>query len=301
MAKTTNADGQDIARLSVVIVSYQSDGEIRDCLDSLREHNDIGDRLEIVVVEQSPTDRLYRELCVAYPDITVIRHENKGFGAGNNAGAAASTAEYLLFLNPDTVLVEPVFSFACRMFSEDMALGVFGVRLLDAKGDPALSFHFRDPKGGIAQQVAWKACNKFDVFMPRCMHVQGADMFVRRAAFVGAGGFDENIFMYNEEQDLCNRINHAGYRVAYFPQLHIKHLEGQSSGGKSTRSAFALSMDLDSLAYYCEKYQLDYSAHLRRWRRYDMLLLAVKPHSPARGMFAEEIAAIDRRLDELDA
>ena len=95
------------------------------------------------------------------------------------------------------------------------------------------------------------------------MYITGADLFVRSDAFVAAGCFDERLFMYFEEPDLCNRVEAQGYRIAYFPEIRIVHLEGKS--GIESEKSFGFK--LDSLAVYCDKNKIDYSATIRRWKR----------------------------------
>lgn len=274
-------------QLSVVIVSYENLAVLRGCLDSISKFNDIGDALEVIVVEQSRSDEIYNALVDDYPWVVALRNENKGFGAGNNAGARAAHGGLLLFLNPDTVLVEPVFSFALSVSVDDSCLGMFGVRLVDAKGGRNRSFHFRKPYG-LARALAWRFFDRLDVFLPKSMYIAGADMFVPADAFRKTGGFDEGMFMYFEETYLCERLNGLGYTVGYFPSKKIVHLEGRSSGGISV-----LSKQLDSLERLCSSTGKDYVSTLvlmRRDRRFKRLFPG------CRSAYTNEMVQIDARL-----
>ena len=247
----------DIA-LSVVIVSYKNYGILTSCLDSIQEFNDIGDALEVIVVEQSPEDSLYERLCWGYPWVVVERHENRGFGAGNNAGAALARGRYLLFLNPDTVLLEPVFRFSIARFEENPKLGLFGVRLVDSDGNRNQSFYFRKPYGILRGSVLWRICNRFDWFIPSAMYITGADMFVRADAFQKVGFFDERMFMYFEETYLCEKLERLGMSIGYFADKRIVHLEGKTGG-----DAAKFRRQLDSLEVLCGDLDYDFRKVLR--------------------------------------
>ncbi len=227
--------------LSVVIVSYENMEVLRGCLDSISRYNDLGDGVEVIVVEQSRTEEICQSLQRDYSWVKAIRNENKGFGAGNNAGARVASGELLLFLNPDTVLVEPIFEYAVRIHENNPKLGMFGFRLLDVEGRKNKSFHFRKPYG-IARALVWRICDKLDIYMPHSMYLAGADMFVPSEVFREAGGFDESMFMYFEETHLCNRLDSLGYTTSYFPEKRIVHLEGRSSSAVNT-----LQRQIDSL------------------------------------------------------
>lgn len=233
--------------ISVIIVSYNNLSVLTDCICSIERMNDIGDCLEVIVVEQSEDDSICSLIKDKYKWVHVIRRENGGFGAGNNSGAKIAKHNHLLFLNPDTILRQPVFGYAISCFKRDSKLGMFGVRLTDEKGTKNHSFNFRK-RYGITRSLLWHVCDKNDLFLPSVMYTSGADIFIRKDVFNLAGQFDENIFMYNEETDLSDRVNRLGYKCGYFSSKEIVHLEGRASG--NTNSFQRL---LDSLIYLCEK------------------------------------------------
>lgn len=277
--------------LSVVIVSYNNYGVLRDCLDSIRTHNDIGAALEVIVVEQSPKCDIYSALIKDYPWVNVMRNQNCGFGAGNNAGARVAKGKYLLLLNPDTVLLEPVFQFAVDKFEENATLGIFGVRLVNLAGERNQSFYFRKPYGLIRCALLWRLCDRFDIFLPNAMYITGADLFVRSDAFTKIGGFDERMFMYFEETYLCTRLNRLGLTVGYFPNKKIVHIEGQSSV-----SSEVFSRRLDSLAVLCRDLERDYSFILNKMKRDRQIKIWLGSDRDVR---SAEITLIDQRLDSL--
>ena len=119
--------------LSVIIVSYKQADIVLDCISSIYQYNDIGEQLEIILVDNSPTHNVYHAVVEEFATVHAIKNNNTGFGAGNNLGAAKATGEYILFLNPDTILVESIFKFAINKFEINSNLSMFGLKLVSKK------------------------------------------------------------------------------------------------------------------------------------------------------------------------
>ena len=256
--------------LSVIIVSYRNPVVLRDCLESIEEFNDIGDALEVIVVDQSEDASVLPEMTFEFANVTFLRNENRGFGSGNNVGARYAHGNVLLFLNPDTILLEPIFAFALQRFEDDPRLGLFGCRLVSGDGDRNQSFFMKRPYGFFSIML-WHIYDRFDRFNPDTMYITGADMFVSRNAFERVGGFDERMFMYYEETYLCARLMEQNYDIAYFPQKRIVHLEGKSSSNINT-----FLRSLDSLEILCSDLSWDYDKTLREMRK-DRILMGLLP------------------------
>lgn len=235
--------------LSIVIVSYQNLGVLRNCLDSVFAMNDIGDRLQVIVVEQSPTDDIYHYLLRDYPQVDAIRADNKGFGAGNNRGVEIAKYDYLLLLNPDTILVEPIAAFAIKEFETNQNLGLFGVRLLNADRTKGSSFQYIAPYG-IWAKLGYRLADRFDYFSQDRMYIAGADIFVRRDLFKETGGFDEQVFMYCEEAELCCNVRKAGYGIAFYICKEIIHLQGACSTEHYGR---IFEHQMKAFQHFCDK------------------------------------------------
>lgn len=255
---------------SVVIVSYRNLAVLKDTLDSLMKYNDIKDALEIIVVDNSPEDDLYNHLQENYPHVISVKNENKGFGHGNNVGVSHASGKYLLLLNPDTILVEPILQFAINAFEKDPKLGLFGVKLVDSELKRNHSFYIMDRIGFLVAQEE-KMANAMDRYRDGKMYIAGADLFLRKEAFVKSGGFDENIFMYSEEADLTRRVRGLGYHTAYFKEKRIIHLEGKTT----EKSLASEKWRLESKAYYSAKYGLNYRKSLVDERNYDLLKIMI--------------------------
>lgn len=265
-----------MATLSIIIVSYQNIQIIRDCLDSIQKNNDIGDALEVIVSDNSQDMVLYDTIKKEYDWIKIIKNENKGFGAGNNRGYEISTGKYLLFLNPDTILIEPLFKFAIEQFEINSDLALFGVQLLDSNKKRNSSFFVMDHYGIFA--TLWgKWCRATSRFIDGKMFICGADLFVRRETFEQAGRFDENIFMYKEESDLIRRIklSASAKTTRFYKNKHIVHLEGGTGDDSRQNKIRRMQTGWDSDKYYAQKWGLDLVKVYREKRRYQRFKLFI--------------------------
>ena len=238
--------------LSVVIVTYKNEEIVSNCLESIYEFNDIGNKLEVIIIDNSPDFNVRNYVVGEYPDVKFNKNKNNGFGEANNKGAKLAKGKYILFLNPDTILVEPIFQFAIEKFEGDMRLGLFGIKLVDKDLKRNMSFYLMEAQG-LLDNFLTKISNKLDIYINGKMFIAGADMFIRKELFIEVEGFDEKIFMYNEEPDLTRRIISSGYKTGYFKNKQIIHLEGTSMDNYDS-----LERALKSSYYYYSKYRLDY-------------------------------------------
>lgn len=263
-----------MVELSIIIVSYKNQQVLIECLDSVLAFNDIGDGLEVIVVEQSPDDNIFNYLIEHYPNVRTIRSENRGFGAGNNRGSEIAQGRYLLFLNPDTVLIEPVAQFAIDQFDNNPTIGLFGVRLLDSQKKKSISFDSVIPYG-LFPIILSQICNRLSIFLEDIMYIQGADLFIRADLFSKVGMFDEDVFMYFEEPDLCIRIRKENYHIKFFSNKRIIHLQGACSPKSSEHSCLQM---LESFKHMCGKYGISYIKYLKEgldYQQYKLLFLRI--------------------------
>lgn len=256
-------------KLSVIIVSYINMDILRDCLNSIAKYNDIGDALEVIVSDNSPNDELYNTVRAEYPWVKTIKNENKGYGAGNNRGYEISTGEYLLLLNPDTILVEPIFQFALDAFEKDAKLGLFGLQLLKADCTENASFYPLD-RYGILPTFDVKLRRIWGGYKDGKFFVCGACMFVRRETFELAGKFDENIFMYKEEADLIKRVKLYTQtpKTAFFRDRKVIHLEGGTEEKDENSAVKFVIRNAETARYYAEKWRLPFKKMFLRLARY---------------------------------
>ena len=252
--------------LSVIIVTYEKIDIVRDCLSSIAKYNDIGDALEVIISDNSEDDVLYETVKNEFPWVKIIKNKNEGFGAGNNRGYEISSGKYLLFLNPDTILVEPIFQFAINRFDKENDLALFGLQLLDRDFKKSFSFYVMD-QYGIMGLIKSKFAFLFNKYVDGKMFIAGADLFVRKSSFEQAGFFDENIFMYKEEADLIKRIKlySTSKKTAFFKQKKIIHLEGGTENNSNYQRKVVLARRIiQTDKYYCNKYLMSYAKVLKQ-------------------------------------
>jgi GT2 family glycosyltransferase len=214
------------AGLSVQIVNYRTKAYLERCLATvvagLRRSglpyeinlldNDSGEPLDDVAA------RLDRCQAFAAP-------RNLGFGAGHNLLAAQTDAPYLWILNPDVELLSPdgVTTLLSNLRGDGRV--AVGPKLLTATGAPQRYDHgrLRGPRAQIALRGGHSYWRPTDARM-RVAWVSGAALLIKREAFMGIGGFDENLFLYKEEEDLCWRLRAMGGQIMYEPGVTLRHV-----------------------------------------------------------------------------
>ena len=223
--------------VSVVIVTYNSEKHIFDCLDSLFTYNDIEDELEVIIVDNQSfrfvDTRNQLEQKYGNKLIIIQNDRNGGYGQGNNVGIEASSAPIIMIMNPDVRLVQPVFKRALDAF-KDQRVVQFGMQQLDKEGNRAYSFAVSSSIHPIIGLPLTGLCNKLNLFIPSIMFVVGACFFIRKSSLKKIGMFDERLFMYMEEDDiqyrLMKRIKNA--TIKYDKTLGYAHLHGMYSEKK---------------------------------------------------------------------
>ena len=286
-------------RLSVIVLTYNCFELLKKCIESIYRYNDIGDSLEIIVVDNG-SDGSFEKIrqISGFERVISFNHKNTGYGAGNNAGADIATGDALLFLNPDTELIEPVFAFALEKFDSDPQLGCFGVQLIDKDYKRAPSGGFRLHMGFLKVQ-GYRVLDRLGIFLPGSMFTCGADLFVRKDAFFECGSFDENIFMYCEEADICNRLNSIGKTVSYFPEKRIIHMEGSTSSDVFPKKYAAV---LRARKYYCSKYGIDFKREAEKELRYCCLkafALRIMSRTGLADAYSEVIETLKETINNL--
>jgi GT2 family glycosyltransferase len=232
-------------KVSVIVVNYNVKYFLEVCLHSvLRAAGDMP--LEVIVVDNNSTDDSCQMVRDRFPQVQLIPNkDNKGFSKANNQAVAIAKGEYILFLNPDTVMPENFLSTTVAYMDTHPDAGALGPRLIDGKGQfapdskksfPSLSVAIFKTTGinklfpnsayinkYYAVHVAERQIAEVDV-------LSGCCMLVRRSAMDIAGGpFDEDYFMYCEDVDLSYRIQKAGFKNIYFPEVDLIHYKGEST------------------------------------------------------------------------
>ena len=231
-------------KLSVVIVNYNVRFFLSQCLASVQKASE-GLEVEVFVVDNNSTDGSHSMLRDSFPWVNLIANrENVGFSKANNQAIRKAKGEYILLLNPDTIVQEDTFRKVIVFMDEHPQAGGLGVRMIDGSGKflpeskrgfptPLASFYkifgFTRlfPRSAVFARyylghLPEDKTNRIDV-------LAGAFMLLRRETLDQTGLLDETFFMYGEDIDLSYRIQQAGYENYYFPETTIIHYKGEST------------------------------------------------------------------------
>ena len=229
-----------MARVAIVVVTWNSAGEIGACLDALAGWP--GDEIEVAVVDNASTDTTRAEVTARGVRL-IANEENAGFAAAVNQGVRATSAPLILLLNPDARLLGGLDVLAARF--DDPATGAAGGLLLDHSGRPQAGFMARNlptPAALICEvlginrlwprnPVNWHyRCRGLDPMTAALVgQPAGAFLMFSRDVWQKVGGFDERFYpIWFEDVDFCARVKAAGFRIWYDPGAVAKHTGAHS-------------------------------------------------------------------------
>ena len=239
-------------RLSIIIVTYKSEHDIYDCLQSVWQFCDIPkEELEIIIVDNSPEcEPMFTNLRNQYSDSLVLIHNthNGGYGQGNNVGIRQASAPVILVMNPDVRLCEPLFMTALTAFDQDTRLCMYGMKqMLSLEVKSPLSFDCSRRMNGYLIPFVSSFCNKYNLYIPRLMYLQGSCFFINKEKIMQIGLFDEDIFMYGEEDDIHWRLKKQfGSHFMYNARLHYLHLTLERPMSLATEQKMVASIALSN-------------------------------------------------------
>jgi len=240
-------------RLSVIIVNYNVAYFLEQCLNAVYQSKGV-DSMEVIVVDNRSSDNSISMLKAKFPQVILIANElNVGFSKANNQGIAISRGEYIVLLNPDTVVEERTFEHTVNAFQEDNTIGGLGVHMVDGKG----KFLPESKRGLPTPKVAFYKVFGLAALFPRSKRfgkyhltfldkdenhfvdvLSGAYMGLRKSILKKIGLLDETFFMYGEDIDLSYRILQAGYKNYYLASTKIIHYKGESTKKSSVNYVF---------------------------------------------------------------
>lgn len=240
-------------KLSVIIVNYNVKYFLEQCLLSVRKAVEEIEA-EVFVVDNNSVDGSCEMVQERFPEVQLIANkENSGFSVANNQAVKQSTGEYVLLLNPDTLVEADTFQKCLDFMDEHPDAGGLGVKMVDGKGrflpeskrglpNPAAAFYkifglsalFPGSKRFGRYHLGYlnnDEIHEIDV-------LSGAFMLMRKTVLNKVGLLDEAFFMYGEDIDLSWRIKQGGYKNYYFPETCIIHYKGESTKKGSLNYVF---------------------------------------------------------------
>lgn len=233
--------------ISVIIVNYNVKELLEQCIASVIKAA-VNLKIEIIVVDNNSFDGSVPYIKSKFPAITDIKiiesPVNLGFAKANNLGAAEAKGEYLLILNPDTILQEDTLDKSLGFYRSNPDSGAVTCKLIlpNGKLDLACRRSFPTPSVAVFRILGLsKLFPKSRIFGKYNLTyldenetyevdaIVGAFMLIKSSVFGKIKGFDEDYFMYGEDLDLCFRIKEAGYKVYYYSGTSIIHYKGEST------------------------------------------------------------------------
>lgn len=231
-------------KLSVIIVNYNVKYFLEQCLLSVKRAIEKTDA-EVFVVDNSSDDNSVELVKQKFPFVKIIANQNNvGFSKANNQAIEKATGDYVLLLNPDTVVAEDTFEKCIAFMDSHSEAGALGVKMIDGKGNflpeskrglPTPSVAFYKTFGLAALFPKSKIFGRYHLgfLSENETHeveiLSGAYMFMRKSVLDKVGLLDETFFMYGEDVDLSYRIVKAGNKNFYFPETTIIHYKGEST------------------------------------------------------------------------
>lgn len=253
-------------KLSIIIVSWKVKKDLVQCLDSLYE-NPPACSFEVIVVDNASSDGTVEAIKRDFPKAIVIANdENRGFAAANNQGIKKSRGEYILLLNPDTIVPPNSLDVLVNFMDENSNVGGCGPQLLNKDGTIQPSARrFPTFRGALYRHTVFRFLRIFRKEYKRWLmkdfdydaqkevdQLMGSALLIRKVVIDSIGLMDENFFMYYEEVDICYRIKQVGRRIVFVPKAVITHSGGRSSGQIPVRKRI---MMLTSLLKFFRKHR----------------------------------------------
>ena len=272
-------------KLSVIIICWNDSRYILDCIRSVYDTTSELD-FEIIVTDNGSTDGSVEMIRQAFPKVRIVQNGvNIGFGPANNAGVAAASGDYVLILNPDTVVHSGALQKMIAFASQHSEAGAFGCRVLNTDGslqgtaqpEPTLlryaiiALNMRW-MGWLSDRFHADSYPGWDGRTERTIGFQaGCALLVQRTLFQSIGGFDPRFLHQFEDADLCRRLRQSGHPILFCPDAEITHIGGYNRG------SYPVPVILETERSKCRYFHKHYGATgVRRIRIISMLGLFVR-------------------------
>ena len=250
-------------KVSIIIVTYQSQDEILKCISSIYK-NIIDIEFEIIIIDNASTDNTIKIVKNHFSDVIIKENKkNEGFARANNAGSKIAKGEFLFFLNPDSKIIENTVEVLLSIYNSNPKNGIVAPQIKNIDGSIQLST-------GKTPTIFTNLFEAFGlyIFLPNTFFgyriatnhenelstdwVTGACFLVKKEYFDKLNGFDKNFFLYLEDADLCLRIKkEINKNIIYTYKTSIIHAKAKSSKNSSYISKLS---SYKSKIYYHKKH-----------------------------------------------
>jgi len=258
-----------VPRVSIIVISYNTREMTLDCLRSIAAQTTVPH--EVILLDNNSPDGSAAAVAAAFPEVRLIASaENHGFAKGNNIAAGYARGDYLLLLNPDTVVLDQAIDRLVAFAERRPEAGIWGGRTVYGDGSlnptncfglqslwslfcrtTGLSLAFRSVEWLNPEEYgAWDRSSEREVG-----YVTGAFFLIERAFWERLGGFDLTFVMYGEETDLCHRARDLGARPRMTPDATIVHYVGASSAKRADRMTLIMKSKVTLAQRYLPRWQ----------------------------------------------
>src|SRR5271166_6731704 len=263
-------------KLSIIVICWNDLKVIANCLKSIYDQTNQFD-FEVIVSDNGSTDGSVEFIRKSFPEVRVVENRaNLGFAKGNNAGIRVAQGEYILILNPDTVILYRALERLVAFADRHPESGAFGCRVLNPDGS------FQHPARPIPTISGYLVSALYLRWLGRFSRAFESDTYVgwegREERTIGyqmgccvmfrgellkrLGGFDERFFYHFEETDLCCRVWQSGSSIIYYPDAEVTHIGGQSVSRFPIR--FALETYRSGYRFFHKHYGSKGAINIRR-------------------------------------
>ena len=228
---------ENFMKISISIVTYNSDRVIKDCLDSIFKHiKNI--QFEVIIVDNGSTDNTVKNIKSNFKNARIIQSNNIGFGAAHNIAIKLGKGKYHLVLNPDIIFTENSIVKLISFMNKNPDVGLISPKIVFPDGtiqylckrSPCVfDLCIRRFAPGFIQKIFKKRIDFFEMkdtgynkIMDVC-YLSGSFMLFRKSVLEKIGGFDQNFFMYSEDADITRRIGEIS-RALFYPYTSVVHL-----------------------------------------------------------------------------
>ncbi|MEN6350227.1 MAG: glycosyltransferase family 2 protein [Syntrophomonas sp.] len=250
--------------LSIIIVNWNTREMLRNCLSSLKDHTG-RHKVKVFVVDNASKDGSVEMVHNQFPWVYLINSGgNIGFGKANNLAKPYSYTPYILFLNPDTIILNDAITEMLDYMETNQDVGALGCKMKYPDGvvQPLGLQWFPTPFTELISMliISQRTQKRLKSYLPYVdpnknsvvSKLYGGCLMVRKSVLDQVGWFDERFFMYGEDVDLCKRITEAGWKLYYLSDTQIIHLCGGASG--EAPSNFSVLMKCESISKLMRKY-----------------------------------------------
>jgi GT2 family glycosyltransferase len=251
-------------KLSVITVNYRGWVPLERCLNSLLSIKSKNFSLEVIIVDNFSNDGKLDDFAPKFPNFKFIKSEgNYGFAYGNNLGARHATGDFLLFLNPDTIVSEKPIASMLTLLQQNAHYSVVSSQQVDLKGNNEnpfgifLSFWtinsiIKSIYSLFSKKKLSETCEESRVIFPDW--VSGSLILIGREQFDQIDGWDEDYWLYSEDTDLCKKVTDEGGLVVMQCHPPITHQHGGTTRRTMRLTAFCKAMVIMSKHIYFRKH-----------------------------------------------